>query len=268
MQNPDIPDRSAVASGPVVANPDLSVYQLALRALRDAAIPHVVGGAFALGHYTGQWRHTADFDVFVLPRDVHPALDVLRKAGLRTWVADDAWLAKAARGSVVVDVIFGGGNHVTNVDDQWLARSQTAVLFGLPVQMIPIEELIWSKAYVASRERFDGADVVHLLLRAGGLIDWPHLVSRFGDHWMLLLAYLHLFQFVYPSERDVIPRDVMDDLAARQRRLSRRPPAEENVCRGPLLDRTSYVFDLSRGFVDPRRRDDAVEPESARPTRR
>lgn len=41
----------------------------ALIGLRDAGLPHLVGGAFALRHYAGIERHTKDLDVFVRRAD-------------------------------------------------------------------------------------------------------------------------------------------------------------------------------------------------------
>ena len=70
------------------------------------------------------------------------------------------------------------------------------------LRLCPLEELVWSKAFVQERERFDGADVLHLLRDAGRDIDWPRLVARFGDYWPVLLSHLVSFHFVYPDHRD------------------------------------------------------------------
>ncbi|MEO7191283.1 MAG: hypothetical protein ABI051_09520 [Vicinamibacterales bacterium] len=60
----------------------------------------------------------------------------------------------------------------------------------------------WSKLEDEERERFDGADVLHLILIAGRSFDWRHLCSRFSGHEGLLLTYLFLFGYVYPGEMD------------------------------------------------------------------
>lgn len=36
-------------------------------------------------------------------------------------------------------------------------------VLGIPVQLCPPEEMLWSKSYVMERERYDGAEVMHLL---------------------------------------------------------------------------------------------------------
>ena len=80
-----------------------------------------------------------------------------------------------------------------------------AELLGIPVRLCPPEEIIWSKAYVQERERFDGADIAHLIRKSGRDFDWHRLLRRFGDHWRVLLAHLVMFGFIYPGERDARP---------------------------------------------------------------
>ena len=63
------------------------------------------------------------------------------------------------------------------------------------------------------RERYDGADVAHLLRAHGDRLDWPRLLRRFGPHWRVLLSHLVLFGFIYPGERALVPAWVMDAAA-------------------------------------------------------
>ena len=89
------------------------------------------------------------------------------------------------------------------------------------MRLIPAEEMIWSKAYIQERERFDGADVAHILLRRAETLDWEHLLERFGSHWRVLLEHLVAFGFIYPSERHRIPPFVMRELISRLQDESR-----------------------------------------------
>ena len=89
-----------------------------------------------------------------------------------------------------VDVIFNSGNGLCVVDDDWFARSQTSLILDMPVKIAPLEEMIWQKAYIMERERFDGADIAHLLFTSGDRIDWEHLIARFGPDWRVLLSHL------------------------------------------------------------------------------
>ena len=56
----------------------------------------------------------------------------------------------------------------------------SSMIFDTPVKIVPLEELVWQKAYIMERERFDGADIAHLLLKCGERIDWEHILRRFG----------------------------------------------------------------------------------------
>ena len=52
---------------------------------------------------------------------------------------------------------------------------------GYNTRLIPAEEQLWSKAFVQDRERFDGADVAHLILGRGRQFDWRRLLRRFAN---------------------------------------------------------------------------------------
>jgi len=231
------------------------IFTSALRGLNAAGIPYVIAGAFCLHFYTGIWRFTKDMDFFAVPETVPQTLAELSAAGFRTWVEADHWLGKAVKQGCTVDVIFGSGNWVSPIDSIWLERSRPAVLLGQPVQMAPVEDMIWAKAYIAGRERYDGADVCHLIMATEGKFDWQHLLWRLGDHWQLLLSYLNLYAFVYPSHYRDIPDWVLDDLLGRLKHERSQPPPKKKVCRGTLLDRFCYNFDVEQlGFADARER--------------
>lgn len=228
-------------------------YRRAVRLLNRANVPFLLGGAYALAHYTGIVRHTKDLDIFTRPEDARAALDALAAGGYRTETTFSHWLGKAFHGDEFVDVIFSSGNGVCKVDDDWFISSAEATFLGEPVRLCPPEEMIWQKAFVCERERYDNADINHLLLYRGVDLDWRRLLARFGPYWRVLYGHLILFGFVYPSERDAIPSWVMDDLAARLREEVKVEPGERPVCQGTLLSRVQYVIDLeSGGFEDAR----------------
>lgn len=229
-------------------------YSDALRMLRSAAVPFAVGGAFAVYNYTGVWRDTPDLDLLLLPDDVERALAVLRGVGFRGRVEDRGWLAHATRASATVDLVFGLGNYLMQFDEAVLARVEMGIVVGLPAPVIAVEELIWSKAYVAARDRFDNADIAHLILKQGPRIDWTHLLWRFGDHWDLLFTHLLFFRYAYPHDRDLVPRDVFDRLLKFERDRRTTEPTREDVCNGFLLDHKSFRIDAERGEIDARER--------------
>jgi hypothetical protein len=169
-------------------------------------------------------------------------LDVFRRDGYKTELPFPHWLGKIHRGEHFIDVIFSSGNGVARVDELWFDHSSKTNVLGLIVRLSPIEEMIWSKAFIQEIERFDGADVIHLLREAGPALDWPRLLMRFGDYWRVLLSHLILFGFVYPDKRQNVPAWVMDELV---RRLTvSRPNLQNDICYGTLLSREQYLHDL------------------------
>jgi len=205
-------------------------------------VPVVVGGAYALAVYTGIERRTKDFDLFVRESDFEAALGAFAEAGYRTEKTFPHWLGKIHKGDYFMDVIFNSGNGVARVDDLWFDHAPRTNVLGLIVRLSPAEEMIWSKAFIQERERFDGADVNHLLREVGPSLDWPRLLMRFGDYWRVLLSQLIMFGFVYPDKRQNIPTWVMDELL---RRLSvSRPNLQNDICYGTLVSREQYLHDV------------------------
>jgi hypothetical protein len=229
----------------------IEFYRRVLDCLTVHNVPFLVGGAFAFRHYTGIDRCTRDFDVFLQPEDAGRALDVLRQDGFHAEMVFDHWLAKVLSECDYVDLIFSSGNGIARVDPTWFERSVAGTVLDRQVRFIPIEEMIWSKGYIMERERFDGADIVHLIHAACGKLDWEHLRTRFAPHGRVLLAHLLMFGFVYPSDRHRIPADLMRGLFESAMEEEHRNGA---VCLGTLLSRSQYLPDLDRGYRDARLR--------------
>jgi hypothetical protein len=225
-------------------------YRSVLRTLKLGDVPFLVGGAFAMARYTQIDRPTKDLDLMVR-RDHWPDVArALRRAGIYTRLSFPHWLGKALAGAAQVDIIFSSGNAVASVDDLWFTRSVPARVLGYDVGLAPPEELVWSKSFVMERERFDGADVLHLILRAGRTLDWDHLCDRFAGHERVLLAHLQLFSYVYPNETAIVPRGVMKRLAGAP---NRRRIAGIRLCRGTFLSREQYLVDVRDwGYRDAR----------------
>jgi hypothetical protein len=221
-------------------------------ALQAANVPFLIGGAYVVEVCAGVSRSTKDFDLYVRPHHVEAALTALAHAGYKTELTFPHWLAKAMYEDDVLDLIFRAGNGLCEVDDSWFERARDGELLGLPVKLCAAEEMIWMKAYIMERERFDGADIAHILRCCAAEIDWPHLVRRFGPDWRVLLSHLILFGYIYPGERARIPAAIMQDLI-RRLRSEASTVGPERLCRGTLLSRRQYLVDVQElGFRDAR----------------
>ncbi|MBW4494077.1 MAG: nucleotidyltransferase family protein [Oscillatoria princeps RMCB-10] len=232
---------------PVQAKLDPNVrafYCQALTVASEAQIPFLLGGAYAFERYTGIARPTKDLDLFVRPGDCQRILEVCRKAGYSTEIPAPHWLAKVFFGEDFVDIIFRSANGESEVDDLWFEHAVEAEVMGVPVLLCPPEEMLWSKAFVMARDRFDGADVAHLLRACSERLDWLRLLDRFGSHWRVLLSQLILFGFIYPAERGRIPDRILRELLRRLLEEMNAEPPTERLCQGTLLSPMQYRIDV------------------------
>jgi hypothetical protein len=221
-----------------------SCYRDVLQALQQGGITCAVGGAFALHKHTGIWRTTKDLDLLLEPRLAPKALAQLRQAGFETLVQDPIWLAKAIRGNYFVDLITGVGNASLVVDASWMDRAPMDEVLGLPCRVLAAEEMIASKLFVTRRERFDGADVSHLLLSCADKLDWNRLFDLLGCHWELLYWALVFYSYTYPAEITRVPQRIWLDLNNRFREHVLHPP-KDAPSRGSLVDPLMFAIDVN-----------------------
>jgi len=237
----------------ILSQSSIRFYRHALAILKEAEIPHLVGGAYAFARYTGIERHTKDFDVFIREEDFGRAAWAFQKAGYAAELTFPHWLGKAFKGEDFVDLIFSAGNGVAAVDDLWFEHAVREEVFGVEVDLIPAEEMLWSKGLVMERERFDGADVAHVIRAVGDRLDWTRLIGRYGPYWRALYAHVVLFGFIYPSDRSKVPAWVVERLSERVREETQDPEAGERVCYGTILSRQQYLKDIEEwGYEDAR----------------
>lgn len=228
-------------------------YQDALKRLLASGVPFMIGEGYAMREYAGIFRDPKDLDIFCVKADYRKLLEVPRQAGYTPKLEDPRWIAKAFHRESYVDLIFNSGKGLCPVDETWLDFAPTAELLGCTVQLVPAEELIWSKAYVQHRERFDGADIVHLIRQQGRELNWERLLARMEAYWEVLLGHVLQFRFVYPGERDTVPRWLMAELLERARQQLEAPPPRERVWRGTLLARPHYEVAVTEwGYTDAR----------------
>src|ERR687894_92556 len=91
--------------------------------------------------------------------------------------------------------------------------------------------------------------------------DYPRVLSHFknlgyaieieDERWEVLLMHLLNFRWIYPTERDNVPRWVMDELLDRLAKQLELPPPQMKVCRGRMFSRVDYEIDVKAwGFAD------------------
>lgn len=229
---------------PAFAPEQKRLFREVLGLLNDRGVPYVVSGAFALQQHTGIWRDTKDLDIFLAAENVPKALRYLEEDGFRCEVCDPVWLAKAHREDFFVDLITGMSNAVIVVDQSWIDRGLRAEVLGVPTLVLAPEELIASKVFVTRRERFDGADIAHVIYGTRGRIDWERLLSLVGEHWEILFWHLLLFHYIYPAHSEMVPQHIWQSLLGQVQRLLLNPDPEA-VFRGSLIDDKMFAIDVN-----------------------
>ena len=241
MSKEDLPLPVTASHEPEWTQNARSCYRDVIHALQQAKIPFVVGGGFAFHKHTGIWRTTKDLDLVLVAGEVPRALEQLKKSGFETCIEDPIWLAKACRGEYYIDLITGAGNATLPAEESWIERSVPDEVLGIRCNVLPAEELIASKLFVTRRERFDGADIMHLIRVSGSKLDWDRLMRLTEPYWEMLYWYLVLFAFVYPMRTDVVPRHVWEDLS---RKFMDHLNSNSQPFRGSLIDPKMFAIDV------------------------
>lgn len=226
-------------------------YSEVLRLMARSDIPFLVSGTYALASYTGIDRPTKDVDVFAKAGDALKMLHHFKVHGFDVEIVDERWLARITRGELFVDVIYNMPTVTTHVTDEWFANAPKAELFGATVRLVPPTQFIWSKIFVQDHHRYDGADVAHMILKRHEEIDWRQLLSHLELYWEVLLIALLNFRFIYPSERDLIPNWLMDELLERLGDQADVKGPAKKVCRGRIFSPRDYAVDVEEwGFSE------------------
>lgn len=246
--HPLTPPESQLYAPPAAAE---EFYSECIRLLAQSEIPFLVSGTYALSCYTGVQRPTKDVDVFAKAGDSLRILSFFKEHGFDVQVVDERWLARVVRGQLFMDVIFNMPTASIHVTDDWFDEAPKACIFDATVRLVPPTEFVWSKIFVQDRYRYDGADVAHMILKRHDEIDWRRLLGHMELYWEVLLMALLNFRFIYPSERELVPRWLIEELLERLAAQLDLPAPEMKVCRGRIFSPRDYQIDVgSWGFSE------------------
>ncbi len=243
------------------------MFRETLMLLNRCRVPYVVSGAFALQIHTGIWRATKDLDLFLTPADIPAALRCLRKHGFRCETKDAVWLHKARRNGFFIDLITGMSNAVISVEPSWIKNARPAMVLDVRARVLAAEELLVSKLFVIRRERFDGADIAHVIYSSQGKLDWNRILTLVSEHWEILLFALVLYRYVYPAYSHYVPAWVWQCLLERfsQEVTESNPSAH---FRGSLVDDKMFAIDVAEWGMENVLRAQRHEARIAAPPRR
>ena len=166
-------------------------------------------------------------------------------------IEDERWLGKVFKGPHFFDVIFASSNSTMPVGDEWFDqcaadRSLRAERAHPRAHRTHLVEMLHPAAPPLRWRRCRAHDFA-----PHEEIDWRRLLAYMEVHWEVLLIHLLNFRWIYPTERDRIPRWLMDDLLDRLAKQRELPPPQMKVCRGRMFSRIDYEIDVKEwGFAD------------------
>jgi hypothetical protein len=185
------------------------VLEEATSALDDAGIRHVVFGSLATVTLARprQLEPHEDIDVLIRPPDAGAAIAALEAIGFVAEEADPAWIHKAKRMGVTLDLIHRAGREV-HLDDEMLERAVPARVLGVTVRLMPPEDLAVIKAVLHEEARQgDWFDALALVRRPD--LDWDYLVRRARGHGAQRVLSLLLYA---RADGVAVPTDAVDGL--------------------------------------------------------
>ncbi len=247
QQPDDLPETSSFLTE--IPEPQRVLFQQVLALFTAEKIPYAVSGAFALREHTGICRDTKDLDLFMTADTAPRALENLREQGFECEVCDPVWLFKAYRDDFFVDLITGMSNAAFVVESSWIERSKPAVVHGVQTRVLAPEELLVSKLFVTRRERFDGADIAHVIYGTQGNLDWQRVLNLVGENWEMLLWALVLYRYCYPAQTSYVPQSLWHTLLGRFHEVLCRPDPAARF-RGSLVDPKMFAIDVNEWGLD------------------
>jgi len=144
-------------------------------ALRDAEVPHLLGGSLAAWARGGPVPEH-DLDVMVKPEDARRAQQALVELGMRPEDPPEGWLLKAWDGDVLVDLIF----HPTGfaITDEVIERGDDLTILSLDVRVMALEDVLASKLLSVTEHRVDLTSHVAIARSLREQIEWEALRER------------------------------------------------------------------------------------------
>jgi hypothetical protein len=175
----------------------IATMKRAAAVLRDAEIPHMLGGGLACFARGGpETDHDVDF--LVKPEDADRALETLAEAGFEIERPPEEWLLKAYDGDVLVDLVFdpAGGP----IDDHWLARGEELEVMAMRLPVASLEDVLVTKLLSLSEQEPDYSAVLEIARSLREQIDWAEVRER-TEHSPLARAFFTLVEELGIVER-------------------------------------------------------------------
>ena len=156
----------------------IDTMKRAAAAMRDAEVPHILGGGLAAWARGGPpTEHDVDF--FVRAEDAVRALEALVETGMTPERPPEGWLLKAYDGETLVDLIFhpAGGT----VDDGYFERAEEMEVAAQTVKVASLGDVLATKLLAITEQDLDLGPVLEMARSLREQIDWDFVRKRTAD---------------------------------------------------------------------------------------
>ncbi len=153
----------------------LESMKRAAAALRDAEVPHMLGGGLAAWARGGPpTEHDVDF--FVREVDAERALEALVEAGMKPERPPEGWLLKAWDGEMLIDLIFRTAGGV--VDDGYFERAEELEVAAQTLPVASLGDVLTTKLLAINEQDPDLSSVLEMARSLREQIDWEFVRER------------------------------------------------------------------------------------------
>jgi hypothetical protein len=194
------------------------VYRPVLDSLRERGVRFSVGGGLAFSYYSTLWRNTKDLDIYIEGKDLDAVVGILTTHGFEDYFPqqeyDRAWIYRGFKDGLIFDVIWSTPNKRGDVDEAWVTAGPETTVGGVPLRVLPAEELIFAKLWVFQRHRCDWPDLLNVLWGvADWELDWDRLLGRVGEDRPLLAGLMSVFAWLCPDRAALLPGELWSALS-------------------------------------------------------
>ena len=168
-----------MAEGSAPAEQLLAAMVKAAAALRDADVPYLLAGSFAVWARGGP-PHPTDLDFAVKSSDVERAVEALEHAGMEKKDTPEEWLAKVCYGDVQIDLIFNPAG--LEIDDAAIARGDDIEVKGMTFRVMAVDDVMTTKLFAFKEHYLDYESTLEMARLMREQINWDELRSRCADY--------------------------------------------------------------------------------------
>lgn len=147
----------------------------AAAALRDAGVPHLLGGGLGLWAY-GAPESSHDIDFLVRRVDATRAADALADLGMRIEQPPEDWLLKAFDGEAMIDLIYEPTSGPITAET--IASGHDLEVLAMRIPVARLEEVFVQKLLALTQHEPDYSNVLEPARALREQVDWNEVRTR------------------------------------------------------------------------------------------